>query len=398
MPALAFAQNSGKLAGRIVDGSTGDGLPGATVVLEGTTFGTATDLDGNYFIIGVPVGTYDVLASFVGFQTRKVERVQISTGYTREIDFVLQPGVELDEIVVTYEKPLIQKDAIGVPKIVNAEEIINLPVRGAAEVAKIQAGVVSKEGSDGLNIRGGRTSEVTYYIDGVKVVGSSRLGASGSQIGLPQSAIEEQEMIIGSINARYGDAMSGIINITTKSGSSNFFGSLEGLTSESLDDFGYTLASGTLGGPIIPGKLTFFVAGEFLNEDDGNPRSIGLFSLTDAQLDDLRASPIGFLVTDDAGNQVILPIPNSLGDGATLNVDADGNPDISGGGLVFSDGTTVAVPGNVDISTLVLNPASRAEQLTRSDFEDNLFKRAYANENLSLSGNLTWNGFKSGRL
>ncbi len=92
MPALAFAQNSGKLAGRIVDSDTGDGLPGATVVIEGTSFGTATDLDGNYFIIGVPVGTYNVLASFVGFQTRKVEDVQISTGYTREIDFVLRPA------------------------------------------------------------------------------------------------------------------------------------------------------------------------------------------------------------------------------------------------------------------------------------------------------------------
>ena len=398
MPALAFAQNSGKLAGRIIDSDTGDGLPGATVIIEGTSFGTATDVDGHYFIIGVPVGTYDVLASFVGFSTRKVEDVQISTGYTREIDFVLQPGLELDEIVVTYEKPLIQKDAIGVPKIVNAEEIVNLPVRGAAAVASIQAGVVSKEGSDALNIRGGRSGEVTYYIDGVKVVGSARLGASGSQIGLPQSAIEEQEMIIGSINARYGDAMSGIINITTKSGSSKFFGSLEGLTSESLDDFGYTLASGTLGGPIIPGKLSFFVSAEFLNEDDSNPRSVGLFALTDAQLDDLRGAPIGFLVNDDAGNQVILPIPNSLTAGASLNVDADGNPDVSSGGLVFSDGTTIAVPGNVDISTLKLNPASRAEHLTRSDFEDNLFKRAYANENLSLSGNLTWNVFKSGRL
>ena len=114
----------------------------------------------------------------------------------------------------------------GVPKIVSAEEIVSLPVRGAADVAKIQAGVVSKEGSETLNIRGGRGTEVTFFVDGVKVV-----GRSGSAIGVPQSAIQEQEMIIGSINARYGDAMSGIINITTKSGSPNFFGSLEGITS-----------------------------------------------------------------------------------------------------------------------------------------------------------------------
>ena len=393
MPALAFAQNTGKLSGRIVDASTGDGLPGATVVVEGTTFGTAADVDGNYFIIGIPVGTYNVVASFVGFSTRRVEDVQISTGYTREIDFALQPGVELDEIVVTYEKPLIQKDAIGVPKIVNSEEIVSLPVRGAAAVAQIQAGVVSKEGSEDLNIRGGRGSEVTYYVDGVKVV-----GRSGNAIGVPQSAIEEQEMIIGSINARYGDAMSGIINITTKSGATNFFGSVEGLTSESLDDYGYTLASATFGGPIIPGKLTFFLAGEFLNEDDRDPRAIGQFSLTDAQLSDLRGAPAGFLATDDAGNQVILPIPNTLTDGATLAVDDDGNPDLSSGSLTFSDGTTIGVPGNVDPGSINLNPASRAEHLTRSDFEDSNFKRARGNENISLSGNLTWNVFSSGRL
>ena len=80
MPALAFAQNTGKLAGRVTDGSTGDGLPGATVVLEGTTLGTATDVDGNYFIIGVPVGSYNVVASFIGFQTETLQGVDVSTG------------------------------------------------------------------------------------------------------------------------------------------------------------------------------------------------------------------------------------------------------------------------------------------------------------------------------
>ncbi len=395
MPILAYAQNTGKIAGRVLDGSTGDGLPGATVVVEGTTLGTATDIDGNYFIIGVPVGTYNVQASFVGFQTETITGVDVSTGYTQELNFSLSPGVELDEIVVEYERPLIQKDAVGVPKIVSAEEIVNLPVRGAADVAKIQAGVVSKEGDEGLNIRGGRSSEVTYYIDGVKVVGDSRLGASGSQIGVPQSAIQEQEMVIGAINARYGDAMSGIINITTKSGSPNFFGSIEGVTSNQLDDFGYNLASATLGGPIIPNKLSFFLSGEFLDEADANPRATPLAQLTDAQLDDLRAAPAGFLATDASGNTTVLPIPNNLADEAKLAVNDDGTPDLSGGGLSFSDGTVIPVP---DGSTVTLNPVSRAEQLTSADFQDKLKKRARENQNISLAANLTWNVFSNGRL
>ncbi len=390
MPILAHAQNTGKLAGVVTDGSTGDPLPGATVIVEGTTLGTATDVDGNYFIIGVPVGTYNVQASFVGFQTETVTSVDVSTGYTQEINFELSPGVELDEIVVEYERPLIQKDAVGVPKIVSAEEIVSLPVRGASAVAKIQAGVVSKEGSETLNIRGGRGSEVTYFVDGVKVV-----GRSGNSIGIPQSAIQEQEMVIGSINARYGDAMSGVINITTKSGAPNFFGSLEGITSNQLDAFGYNLASATLGGPIISNKLSFFLSGEFVDEADSDPRALSIARLTDGQLDDLRAAPAGLLVTDANGVESVVSLPGTLADGATLLVDDDGNPDLSGGGLTFSDGTVLPV---ADGSTVTLNPLSRAEQLTASDFEEKRKKRGYGNQNLSLAGNLTWNVIESGRL
>ncbi|MFT5143243.1 MAG: hypothetical protein ACI84D_001867, partial [Thalassolituus oleivorans] len=190
-PALTFAQSSGKVSGVVTDAETGETLPGASVVVVGTQLGTISDVDGNYYIIGVPVGRYDIQASFVGFSTSTVSGVDVSSGYTQEVNFTLAAGIQLDEIVVEYERPLIQKDAVGVPKIVNAEEIVNLPVRGAAEVAKIQAGVVSQEGSGTLNIRGGRGSEVTYYIDGVKIVGSNAL---------PQSAIQEQEMIIGNIS------------------------------------------------------------------------------------------------------------------------------------------------------------------------------------------------------
>ena len=393
MPALAFAQNTGKLAGRVIDGSTGDGLPGATVVIEGTTLGTATDVDGNYFILGVPVGTYNVQASFVGFQTTTETGVEVSSGYTREIDFTLSPGVELDEIIVEYERPLIQKDAVGVPKIVNAEEIVSLPVRGAAQVAAIQAGVVSREGSETLNIRGGRGAEVTYFIDGVKVVGTG-----GSTIGVPQSAIQEQEILIGAISARYGDAMSGVISITTKAGSPKFFGSIEGITSESLDNFGYNLASATLGGPIIPNKLSFFIAGEFVDEADRNPRAQDWFSASDQLLNDLRGAPTAFPIQDGSGNDMFLTIPGTLADGAQLLVDDSGAPDVSSGALVFSDGTTVPVPDGADISTLNLVTQLRAEQLTANDFDLTNEKRGFGDQNISLSGNLTWNVFQNGRL
>ena len=201
--------------------------------------------------------------------------------------------------------------------------------------------------------------------------------------------------MIGSINARYGDAMSGIINITTKSGRSEFFGSAEAVTSSQLDDFGYNLASATLGGPIIANKLSFFVAGEFRDQLDRDPRAIETAYLSDAQLDDLRGAPSGLLMNGPDGSSTIVPIPGALANGTTVAVNDDGTLDLSGGGVTLSDGTVLPVPEGYEV---VLNPVSRAEHLTRDDFEYRLQKRSRNHQRLWLNGNLTWNVVESGRL
>ena len=388
-PILAFAQNTGKISGRVIDRDTGETIPGANVAVVGTTYGSITDVDGNYFILGVPVGTYDVQASFVGYSPETFTAVSISSGYTRELNFSLAEGVELDEVVVEYERPLIQKDAVGAPKIVDAEQIVNLPVRGAANVAAIQAGVVSAEGSSTLNIRGGRGSEVEYYIDGVKVIGTTAL---------PQSAVQEQEIMIGAISARYGDAMSGIINITTKSGSPNFFGSVEGVTSEALDSYGYNLLSGTVGGPIGTEKVNFFLAGEFLDRLDSAPRAIGELSVPESILADLRAAPQAFTIENNLGDEVHLPIPNSLADGAYLLVDDHGDPVVDNNMLAFSDGTMIQLPDSAVLSSLVLTPILRAEYVDSDDFVRNNAQAGAGSQNLSLTGNVTLSLFDGGRL
>ncbi len=392
IPTVALAQNTGKISGVVMESDTGEPLPGASVVVVGTQLGTISDVDGNYFIIGVPVGSYDIQASFVGFSTATVSGVEVSSGYTQEVNFNLAEGVQLDEIIVEYERPLIQKDAIGVPKIVDAEELVNLPVRGAAAVASIQAGVVSQEGSNTLNVRGGRGSEVTYYIDGVKVVGSTAL---------PQSAIQEQEMIIGNISARYGDAMSGIINITTKSGSRKFFGSIEGVTSESLDDFGYNLASFAVGGPIAGDKVSFFLAGEYLDQADSGPRWIGELGLNDDALAQLDAFPSVMLALDGAGNRSFIDVPNTIIGGDSLPVDDDGTVVVSNGTITTANGVVITVPEGVDASSIDPELRDAADYLqTGADGETlvdrsgvtvgevNRFKRQSGFDNFSLSSNL----------
>ena len=380
-PALVFAQNTGKIAGVVTDAGTGDSIPGAQVILVGTTLGTITDLDGNYFIIGVPVGSYDVQARFVGYQESTVSGVSVSSGYTQEVNFALAEGVNLGEIVVEYERPMIQKDAVGVPKIVDAEQIVNLPVRGAAAVASIQAGVVNNEGSGTLNVRGGRGAEVTYYIDGVKVVGTAAL---------PQSAVQEQEMIIGNISARYGDAMSGIINITTKSGSRKFFGSFEGVTSESLDDFGYNLASVALGGPVVGENVNFFFAAEYLSQGDSGPRAIGQLKASDALISQLQEFPVSMLARDAAGDQVLIPVPASMGE-TYFPVDADGQVVIANNQITAGDGTVINVPEGVDASSIDFNFVESANYLTSDDFTIEKAKRGREYDRLALNGNLNFN-------
>ena len=202
-------------------------------------------------------------------------------------------------------------------------------------------------------------------------------------------------MLIGSINARYGDAMSGIINISTKSGGANYFGSLEALSSSQFDVYGYNVASFTIGGPVLEDKVGFFLSGEYTGWADRDPRNKATMQLTDAQIDDLWAAPMGFLVTAEDGSESVVPIPAGLEHDATLAVDNDGLPDLSGGGLTFSDGTTIAVPEG---STVSLNPLSRAEQLTAADFTESFKKRMRSEDVYAFNGNLTWNVLENGRL
>ncbi len=380
MPMVALAQNTGKLSGVITDADTGETLPGASVLLVGTQLGTVTSIDGDYFVIGIPVGTYDIQYSFVGYQPQTLQGVEISSGYTTELNIALTPGVELGEIVVEYERPLIQKDAVGAPKIVTGEDIVNLPVRGAASVASIQAGVVSREGSGTLNVRGGRGSEVTYFIDGVKVIGTTAV---------PQSAIQEQEMIIGNISARYGDAMSGIINITTKSGSRRFFGSFEGITSEALDDYGYNLFSGTIGGPVVGENVNFFLSAEYLTQADSNPRAIGELYVSDDLLSTLRSAPQALTATNADGNEVLISLPGSMAAGATLPVDDNGQLIIQDGTITASDGTVLNIPEGVEAANISLAPQEAAAFLSDDNFEVRQDKRQRGNDRLSLAGNFT---------
>jgi outer membrane receptor protein involved in Fe transport len=371
-PILALAQNTGRLSGVVTDASTGESLPGANVVLQGTQLGTATDVDGNYFIIGVPVGTYDITASFVGFQPQTIEDVEMNAGLTRELNFDLLPGAELDEIVVEYERPIIQRDAVGVPRVVSGEDLQNLPIRGVTEVAALQSGVVSQEGSDELYVRGGREEEVVYYVDGV------RLRGSVATLGINQQAIADQEMLIGTIPARYGDAQAGIISITTKSGADQFFGSIEAITSEGLDGYGHNIGSLSLGGPLFSDRVGFFVSGQYTSMADANPYGIDTYQLNNAQLSSLRDNPQVVRISNAAGDEEYVPFPWAQAMAAHRN----GEPlttDSLGAIIDLPEGYSLGSGGLINAP----------DTYTADDFSLNASKDRPFNE-MILNGNLTF--------
>lgn len=280
--ATLFAQSGqGKLAGEVVDAETGEPLIGANVLLENTSMGAATDANGKYFILNITPGTYDVRVSYVGYSTKILEDVRVVGGVTKELNVELSPGIEMETVVVSGEQRFFEDKATNTNKVVDSDDIDRLPVQGVSQIASLESGVVSQEGSGGvdgnasINVRGGRGGEVLYIVDGVPQ-NDLYTGSNYNQVA--DAAIEQMSFQIGGYEAKYGQAQSGIINITTKSGSPTYRVFADVVTSEFTDDYGFNEYTATLSGPIIPGMKdhTFFFSGERGWYLDADPKAIGL--------------------------------------------------------------------------------------------------------------------------
>lgn len=204
----AFGQ-TGKLSGRIAD-NAGESLIGATALVVGSTLGAASDLDGTYSIIRIPPGTYSIRFSMVGFQAKVVEGVLITSNNTTTLNVSLNEEViEGEEIVVTAERPIVDVSLTSSVSTLTREDIDVLPVQALDEIVNLQAGVV-----DG-HFRGGRTGEVQYQVDGVSV---NNPFDNSSTLQLDRSVLQEVQVISGTFDAEYGQAMSGVVNAVLRTG------------------------------------------------------------------------------------------------------------------------------------------------------------------------------------
>lgn len=263
IPALLFAGTTGKLSGIIKDSQTGEPLIGANIILEGTDFGAATNTKGEYVILNIPPGKYRIKISFIGYESILYTDVNIIVDQTTRLAAELKPqSIEVQEIVVTAKNPLIQKDITSSISVISRDEIEALPVSTFTELLSLQAGVVVT-GKDNLHLRGGRSNEVAYLVDGMYVA-DPLLGGLATQIN--NDAIQEMSLLSGTFNAEYGNALSGIVNIVTRDGSDKFSVKIEGRTSEFGVDRYSSLhenrVNGSISGPLVIPQLTFFLSAE----------------------------------------------------------------------------------------------------------------------------------------
>ncbi len=287
IPVIAFAQSAGKMTGVIIDQSTGEPLPGVNVILEGTMLGASTDIDGYFVVLNIPVGVYSIRASYIGYKEVMIENVRVSAGITTEMNFTLEPTtLELEEaIVVTAERPLVEKHVTSSISLVTAEEIETLPVRGLGSLVQIQNSVVVQDGQ--VHIRGGRDDEVGYYIDGAS---ANNVLTNSSAVYVIQEAIEEFQVFAGGWNAEFGGANSGIIRAELKSGTPDYHASalfetdkFVGEGKEFLNTYSYQHHTGvvTLSGPIVSDKVRFYIAGENTYMGDRDMRFSRGYSMDD---------------------------------------------------------------------------------------------------------------------
>ena len=230
---LSAQKDSGSsIKGIVTDHESGEPLLGVNIVVLGTYLGASSDVDGFYLIQNINPGEYTLEVSYIGYKVVQKTDVRVKPGETLTLNFELESTTLAlgQEIVVIGEKPLIQFDETSTTRTVTREDISNQALEDVKSVVSTQVGVVEQD--DQIHIRGGRTYEAQYLLDGISV--QDPLSGTGFGLNISANAIEEVNVITGGFNAEYGQATSGIVSVQTKSGSDRY----EGFASYKSDHLG----------------------------------------------------------------------------------------------------------------------------------------------------------------
>ena len=247
------------ISGYVLDSESGEGLPGANVILSGTLMGTATNFDGYFVITEVPSGSYELKISFMGFEPLS-QIVNLRSGERFRQNFELIPQtVELQEVVVTEER-MERKVNIQASRVkLNLRQMKGVPQIGEADLFRALhalPGVLTEtEFSTGLIIRGGNSDQNLILLDGITVYNPSHLGGFFSNFIL--DAVKEADLLKGGFNAEYGGRLSAVLNVRSREGNRKKF---EGKASVSLISAQTTLEgpAGEKGAWLVSGRRTYF--------------------------------------------------------------------------------------------------------------------------------------------
>ncbi len=255
-PASLRAGTTGRLEGSVRDGTSGEPLPGATLLVLETGQGCVADAEGRFLLQNLRAGVYQVRASLLGYRTVVYREVTILPDLKTKLAVRLEAApIEMAGVEVTAQRPVIQTDVTGTAYEKSAGQIASLPITRFQDVIGMLPGATS----DG-HVRGGKSREVLYLVDGLPVQDQI---SGGLGMELPRSAVSQLSIKTGGFDAEYGQALSGIVDVITRSG--NDQPQLQ-LRVARDDLFGGTQVSKssevelTASGPLVRRKGSFFLA------------------------------------------------------------------------------------------------------------------------------------------
>ena len=299
LSSMVFGQVSGKIVGTVYDASQEAPLGFTNVVVQGTSLGAVSDENGRYIILDVSPGTYTLVCTYIGYSPMEIQGLTVISGLTTTQDFQMQTEDVVGQVVtVIAEKPLINMNATNTTRVVDAELLETMAVRGVQNVVALQTGVVTRDGE--IHIRGSRYQDVAYYVDGVYMndVFDMRNTSNVSNV-----ALEEMQLQTGGFSAQYGNANGGVVSTSTRTGGESMnldFEYIQGLgaagegTDDKLYSLGYRLYNVSLGGA-LGSKVRYFVNFENRTTDDPRPSSAPHYGMDRTELalnwDSLTVTP-----------------------------------------------------------------------------------------------------------
>ncbi len=270
-PCSLHAGVTGKLHGTLTHAESGEPIIGATIQLLGTNFGRISDAKGRFVILNISPGIYTVRISFIGFETILLKGVPINVDLTTWFDLTMtSTTLEGQEVIVYATGDVIDKYLAGTRAVFSQENFNSLPITQMSEALTLQPGVTNTDNY--MYVRGGRSNQVGYLIDGVYVQ-DPLLGSFANDLGT--NTIQELSLLSGTFNAEYGNAMSGIVNVVTREGGRNWKASVRSRTGtfQNTDENKSEGEKTTwnISGPLLGEDLRIFVSGQFLNLDSYKP-------------------------------------------------------------------------------------------------------------------------------